>query len=308
MAKKLLAGCMCRATAPQHPVGMTEARSRNIWRRFGQMLRYLAYRLVELHIFFVCWTLPLQVILDMGQLICWLTLPIVMGLPGTLVSRGGFGLGCPPLRMLAGPIQHLRAAILVARRQRAAAELRARKGFRGGPLLDIPGSRQLIFSLDRDKMLLRGILGGWWWWWRRGGRVGMAFDLASPRMKMFPADSVEERTRMDTGSGTVRGPLLCISGKNPSLPNSWHKTRVSGSVASCGTVFFCQLTPRIGISPWAVSTSDSVDARLENGLGGIGLILALSGTAIGLLRILLILLMTSMVDQTSGLMVAVTKI
>ena len=69
-----------------------------------------------------------------------------------------------PLRMLAGPAQHLRASILDAWRQRAAAKIRSRKGFRGGPLLDIPGPRQLIFSShlrDRDKMLLRNIL-CWW--------------------------------------------------------------------------------------------------------------------------------------------------
>ena len=46
------------------------------------------------------------------------------------------------------------------------------------------------------------------------GREGWnGFLFGKSRLKMFPADSVEERTRMGTGSGTVRGTLLCISGK-----------------------------------------------------------------------------------------------
>ena len=43
--------------------------------------------------------------------------------------------GLPALSNLAGPIQHFRAAVL-----EVSAELCARKGFRGGPFLDIPGS------------------------------------------------------------------------------------------------------------------------------------------------------------------------
>ena len=42
--------------------------------------------------------------------------------------------GLPLLSNSAGPIQHFRAAILDAWRNRVAADLRRRKGFRGGPL------------------------------------------------------------------------------------------------------------------------------------------------------------------------------
>ena len=45
--------------------------------------------------------------------------------------------GLPFLSNLAGPIQHFRAAILDAWRNKVAADLCRRKGFRGGPLLDV---------------------------------------------------------------------------------------------------------------------------------------------------------------------------
>ena len=67
---------------------------------------------------------------------------------------------------LAGPIQHFRAAILDAWRNRVAGDLCRRKGFRGGPLLDIHGSLQLLISShvrERDRALLRAIMVGGVW-------------------------------------------------------------------------------------------------------------------------------------------------
>ena len=74
--------------------------------------------------------------------------------------------GLPLLSSLAGPVQHFRAAILDAWQNKAAADLCGREGFRGGPLLDIRGSLQLLNSShvrDRDKGLLRCILVGGAW-------------------------------------------------------------------------------------------------------------------------------------------------
>ena len=48
--------------------------------------------------------------------------------------------GLPFLSNLAGPVQHFLAALLDAWRNKVAADLCGRKGFRGGPLLDIHGS------------------------------------------------------------------------------------------------------------------------------------------------------------------------
>ena len=74
--------------------------------------------------------------------------------------------GSPLLGNLAGPTQHLKAAILDAWRNKVAADLCVRKGFRGGPLLDVHGSLQLLDSShvrERDKALLRSVMiGGVW--------------------------------------------------------------------------------------------------------------------------------------------------
>ena len=74
--------------------------------------------------------------------------------------------GLPLLSNLAGPIQHFRAAILDAWRNRVAADLCRRKGFRGGSLLDVHGSLQLLISShvrERDRALLRAIMVGSVW-------------------------------------------------------------------------------------------------------------------------------------------------
>ena len=70
------------------------------------------------------------------------------------------------LSNLAGPIQHFRAAVLEACRSKVSADLCARKGFRGGPWLDIDGTLQLLDSdhvRERDKALLGGVLTGGVW-------------------------------------------------------------------------------------------------------------------------------------------------
>ena len=73
--------------------------------------------------------------------------------------------GLPLLSNLAGLVQHFKAAIFDAWRNKVSADLCGREGFRSGPLLDIHGSLQLLnFShvRDRDKGLLRSILVGVW--------------------------------------------------------------------------------------------------------------------------------------------------
>ena len=126
--------------------------------RFRVVRRYLAYR-------------PSEV----GRICCLLDM-VREGCPGhgpvhlLVASATGIGfqwdphvvgwvrLGLPVLSNLAGLIQHYESSI--------AAGLRAREGFRGGPLLDAAGTLQLLnFShvLERDKALLRGaFVGGVW--------------------------------------------------------------------------------------------------------------------------------------------------
>ena len=54
--------------------------------------------------------------------------------------------GLPPLCNLAGPVQHFKGAVLEAWRDKVSSNLCCRKGFRGGPLLDVHGSLQLLTS------------------------------------------------------------------------------------------------------------------------------------------------------------------
>ena len=54
--------------------------------------------------------------------------------------------GLPLLCNLAGPVQHFKAAFLDDWRNKVAADLCVREGFRGGPLLDVHGSLQLLNS------------------------------------------------------------------------------------------------------------------------------------------------------------------
>ena len=71
--------------------------------------------------------------------------------------------GLPLLSNLAGPLQHFKAALLDAWRNMVAADLCTRKEFRGGLLLDVHRSLQLLNSShvgERDKALLRSIMVG----------------------------------------------------------------------------------------------------------------------------------------------------
>ena len=71
--------------------------------------------------------------------------------------------GLPLLSNLAGPLQHFKAAIVDAWRSKVAADLCGRKGFRGGPLLDVHGSLQLLNSShvrERGEALLRSVMVG----------------------------------------------------------------------------------------------------------------------------------------------------
>ena len=85
---------------------------------------------------------------------------------GDPLALAWFRPGLPLLSNLTGPVQHFKAAILDAWRNKVAADLCGRDGFRGGPLLDIHGSLQLLSSShvrERVKALLRSIIVGGVW-------------------------------------------------------------------------------------------------------------------------------------------------
>ena len=78
-------------------------------------------------------------------------------------EKGWVRVSLPPLRMMTGPVQHFRSAILDAWRFHVFARLSERKGFLGGEFADFDSSLQLLTSShlrERDKMLQRAILCG----------------------------------------------------------------------------------------------------------------------------------------------------
>ena len=81
-------------------------------------------------------------------------------------EKGWVRVSLPLLRMMAGPVQHFRSAILDAWRFQVFARLSERKVFWGCEFADFQGSLQLLTSShlrERDKMLLRAILCGSVW-------------------------------------------------------------------------------------------------------------------------------------------------
>ena len=90
----------------------------------------------------------------------------VIGFRWDPVALAWYRPGLPQLSNLAGPLKHFKDAVLGAWRNKVAADLCGLRGFRGGPLLDIHGSLQLLNSShvgERDKALLRSIMVGGVW-------------------------------------------------------------------------------------------------------------------------------------------------
>ena len=112
-------------------------------------------------------------------------------------EQGWVRVSLPPLRMMTGPVQHFRSAILDAWRFHVFAKLSERKGFWRGEFADLKGSLQLLTSShlrERDKMLLRAIL---------CGGFGTDFFLVRPRRKMFHVVFVGRGMVMVTCFGSV---------------------------------------------------------------------------------------------------------
>ena len=134
-----------------------------MWFRFRLLRRYLAlwpaevgrvYRLLEM----VCEGSP-----GHGPIHLLSGSAATIGFRWDLVALAWSRPGLPLLSNLAGPVQHFRAAILDAWRDKVSADLCGWKGFRGRPLLDVHGSLQLLNSSlvrERDKALLWSVMVG----------------------------------------------------------------------------------------------------------------------------------------------------
>ena len=105
-------------------------------------------------------------------------------------EQGSVRVSVPPLRMMAGPVQHFRSAILNLH-FRVFARLSERKGFWSVEFDDLKGSLQLLTSshlTERDKMLLRAIF---------VGEYGTDSFLVKLRRKTFLVVFVGRRMVMD---------------------------------------------------------------------------------------------------------------
>ena len=108
-----------------------------VWFRFRQMRRYLAYRPEEVSRVYRLLAAaaggssghgPAHLLIESAAEIgfSWCSHVLGWDRPGLLL-----------LSMVAGPIQHFRAAVLGAWRHKVSVDLCSRKGFRGGPFLDV---------------------------------------------------------------------------------------------------------------------------------------------------------------------------
>ena len=117
-----------------------------VWFRFRMLRRYLAYRLGEDYRVYRLLESAAEGSPGHGSVHLLLRSAAVIGFrwdPEELAwDRSGLLL----LSNLSGPVQHFRAATLDAWRDKVSADLCARKGFRGGPSLDIDGTLQLLNS------------------------------------------------------------------------------------------------------------------------------------------------------------------
>ena len=110
--------------------------------------------------------------------------------------------GLPLLCNLASPVQHFKAAVLDAWRNKVVADLCGREGFRGRPLLDLHVSLQLHNSThvrERDKALFRSVMVGGVWNGLLLGRV---------RSQVIPCRFVGRQMVMVTFLGSVPFRLL----------------------------------------------------------------------------------------------------
>ena len=198
-----------------------------VWFRFRLFRRYLAlwpcqagraYRLLEM----VSEGCP-----GHGPIHLLVSSAAVIGFRWDPLSLAWSRHGLPLLSNLAGPIQHFRAAILDAWRNKAAVDLCGREGFRGGPLLDVHGSLQVLSSShfrERDKALLRSVM---------VGVSGMVSCWAGLGVSLFHVDSVVLQMVMVIYFGNVPSLLLrFVTVLSFTISREW--TRLIGHAAYSG--------------------------------------------------------------------------
>ena len=209
--------------------------------------------------------------------------------------------GLPMVSHIAGPIQHFRSAILDAWRNKVAGDLCGRKGFRGGPLLDIHGSLQLLSSShvrERDKGLLRSILVGGVW---NGFLLGRVCNQVVP-CRFCSAPEHDGHLFWEC----TFPPLVEIR-ESPEIHDLMRMDKAHWPRCLLWHGWLPMLSGCNGGSPWAGTASESAHYLVEASLGGYssGLVL------VGILRmgmILLQVLALYRIPPMFGLMVALSLI
>ena len=169
--------------------------------------------------------------------------------------------GLPLLGNLAGPFQHFRAAILDAWRNKVAADLCCRQGFRGGPLLDVHGSLQLLNSShfrERDKALLRSIMVGGVW---NGLLLGRVRSQAVP-CRFCGAPDNDGHLFWDCPF-----PPLVEIRENPEFHDLMRLDKANWPGCLLWHGWLPMLSGINGASPWAIDASESAAYLVEVALG-----------------------------------------
>ena len=153
-----------------------------IWSRFRMMRKFLAYCPEEEPRILIFRMLDLisRGAQGHGPVHLLLISAAELGFAWDADEQGWVRVSLPPLRMMTGPIQHFRTAILEAWHFHDFSRLSERKGFRGVEFADLKGSLQLLNSThlrDRGNMLLRAIL---------CGRVSNGFLLVKAKKEDVP--------------------------------------------------------------------------------------------------------------------------
>ena len=166
------------------------------------------------------------------------------------------------LSHIAGPIQHFQSAILDAWRDKVAGDLCGRKGFRGGPLLDIHGSLQLLNSShvrERDKGLLRSVVVGGVW---------NGFLLGRVRNQVVPCRFCGAPDHDGHLFWECTFPPLVEIRENPEFHDLMRMDKAHWPRCLLWHGWLPMLSGCNGDSPWADTASESAHYLVEASLGG----------------------------------------
>ena len=246
------------------PVGVDPA-YHVVWSRFRMMRRYLAYCPEEEPRIFRMLDLISKGAPGHGPVHLLLLFAAEVGFAWDGAEEGWIRVSLPPLRMMAGPIQHFGAAILDAWRFHVFSRLAERKGFfflGSVEFADFKGSLQLLNSShlrERDKMLLRAILCGGVW---------NGFLLGKAKKEDVPCRFCgKEGWVMDIYFGSVLFPPFSMYVNYLSLPSSCHLDRSRWPRCLLWHGWLPGLNGLLGNKPWALSFGELASFHLESCLG-----------------------------------------